>query len=233
MKHIKTLGMVVMAVLAISAVASASASAACNYCWHVNGSELASGKSESIKGEATSSYVLTGKALGFIEIAVTCKKAATTGTIIGGTPGTDGATIKYTECKSNSSLCTPVEPIETKAKSEIVLYTSGSKKFWADLYSAKEESGIITVIECSGGLKAEVTGNVVGEALNESKEAVEVGKETEAKKGYTTFTGAASSKYTNSAGSEKTAELKWEGTVANLQGTSEVTLTSGKVFGEF
>jgi hypothetical protein len=230
MRTIKAVGAVLMAVCAISAVASASASAACNYCWHVNGSELASGKSEALKGEATGAYTLTGKALGFIEIAVTCKKAATTGKLIGGEPGTDEATIKYTECSSSS--CTPAEPIETKAKSEIVLFTSSSKKYWGDLYSAKESSGVITVIECSG-LKAEVTGNVVGEALNSSKEKVEVGKETQGTKGYTTFTGGKSSKYTNSKGEEKTAELKWEGTAATLAGTSEVTLTSGKEFGEF
>jgi hypothetical protein len=233
MKHIKIAGMVVMAVLAISAVASASASAACSYCWHVNGSELASGKTEALKGEASSSYVLTGKALGFIEIAVTCKKAKTSGELVGGTPGTDSATIKYTECTSNSGLCTPEEPIETKAKSEIVLFTASSKKYWGDLYSAKEASGIITVISCTSGTKAEVTGSVVGEALNESKNKVEVGAETEAKKGYTTFAGTKSQAYTNSKGEALTAELKWEGTTANLQGTSEVTLTSGHVFGEF
>src|SRR5208282_1291918 len=111
MKHIKKLGMVLVAVFAISAAASASASAACNYCWHVGGSELKSG-SENIKGEASGSYTLTGKALGFIEVAVTCTKAATTGKLVGGEPGTDEATIKYTGCSSSS--CTPTEPIETK-----------------------------------------------------------------------------------------------------------------------
>jgi hypothetical protein len=233
LRRLRLAGIALVAVFSASAVMSASASASCNYCWHVNGSELASGKSEATKGEATSSYTLTGKALGFIEIAVTCKKAGASGSITGGTPGTDSATINYTECKSNSGLCTPNEPIETKAKSEIVLFTTGGKKYWGDLYTAKEMSGVLTVIECSGGLKAEVTGNVIGEALNEAKEKIEVGKETEAKKGYITFPGASSAKYTNSKSEEKTAELKWEGTAANLQGTSEITLTSGKAWGVF
>lgn len=230
MKTVKTVGAVLMAVFAISAVASASASAACNYCWHVGGSELASGKSEALKGEASGSYTLTGKAFGFIEVAVTCKKAATTGKLTGGEPGTDEATIKYTEC--SSSLCTPHEPIETKAKSEVVLYTANSKKYWGDLFTAKEASGVITEIQC-GSLTAKVTGGVVGELLNEAKEKIEVGKEVEAKKGYTAFSGAKSEKYTNSKGEEKTAELLWEGTAATLGGTSEVTLTSGKAYGVF
>ena len=135
MKRMKIVGLALLAVFAISAVASASASAACTkYCWLVGGKALAEGKEEALTGAASSSYTLTGKAFGFIEVAITCKKAATTGKIIGGEPGKDEATIKYTECSSGT--CTPVEPIETKAKSEVVLYTSSSKKYWGDLFFA-------------------------------------------------------------------------------------------------
>jgi hypothetical protein len=228
MKRMKIVGLALLAVFAISAVASASASAACTkYCWLVGGKALAEGKEEALTGAASSSYTLTGKAFGFIEVAITCKSAATTGKIIGGEPGKDEATIKYTECSSGT--CTPVEPIETKAKSEVVLYTSSSKKYWGDLFFAKESSGVFTVIECSG-LKAEVTGNIVAEVLNEAKEKVEVGKEVEQAKGYVNFTGTNSESYTNEKAESKTAELKWEGKAATLKGQSEVTLNSGSKY---
>ena len=127
MKRIKVVGLVLLAAFAVSAVASVSASATPCYCWKVNGSKLEAGKSETLKGEASGAYTLTGKAFGFIEVAVTCKKAATTGKLIGGTPGTDEATISYTEC--SSSKCTPTEPILTKAKSEIVLLEVGGNEY--------------------------------------------------------------------------------------------------------
>jgi hypothetical protein len=225
MKRFKTLGMVIVAVFAISAVASASASAACTKnCWKVGGAILPAGEEAALKGEASGSYTLTGKAFGFIEISITCKKAATTGSLIGGEPGTDTATIKYTECTSGS--CTPKEPIETKAKSEVVTYTASSKTYWGDLFFS---TGVFTTIECSG-LKAEVTGSIVGELLNEAKEKIEVGKEVEQAKGYVNFAGSNSEAYTNSKGEAKTAELKWEGKAATLKGTSEVTLNSGKKY---
>jgi hypothetical protein len=232
MKRIRIVGLALMAVFAIAAVASASASAAActKYCWlyGAKGTALEKGEEQALTGEASSSYTLTGKAFGFIEIAITCKKAATTGKIIGGEPGKDEAVIKYTECSSGS--CTPTEPIETKAKSEVVLYTSSSKKYWGDLFSAKESSGVFTVIECSG-LKAEVTGNIVGELLNSKSEKIQVGSETPETSGFVNFTGANSEKYTPVSGTETTAELKWEGKAATLKGTSTTSLNNGKVFG--
>jgi hypothetical protein len=232
MRRIKLVGLALLAALAVSVAASASASASGCYCWKVAGSKLEAGKTETLKGEATSSYVLEGKALGFIEIAVTCKKAKTSGDIIGGEPGTDEATIKYEECKSNSSLCTPVEPIETKAKSVIVLLTVGGKPFWGDLFSAKEGT-VLTTISCESGLTAEVTGSVVGLLLNENKESIEVGQQFLAKKGYVQFTGAASTKADHLNGEETLDELEWEGTTAKLEGTSETTLSSGKTYGVY
>jgi hypothetical protein len=231
MDRIKLVGLALLAVLAVSVVASASASASGCYCWKVAGSKLEAGKTETLKGEGTS--VLEGKALGFVEIVLTCK-AKLSGKIIGGQPGTDEATIVYTGCKSNSSLCEPEEPIEMKAKSEIVLLAVGGKDFWGDLLSAKEASGVLAVIKCQGGLlTAELTGSVVGLLLNEGKESIEVGKEFLAKKGYVQFTGAASTKADHLNGEETTDELKWEGTTAKLEGTSEVTLNSGKAYGVY
>jgi hypothetical protein len=228
MKRIRIVGLALLAVFAVAAVASATASAtACTtYCWKVGAKTLEEGEEAALKGEASSSYTLTGKAFGFIEIAVTCKKAATTGKLLGGEPGKDEATIKYTECSSSS--CTPHEPIETKAKSEVVLYTEGGKKYWGDLFTAKESSGIFTVIECT--LKAEVTGSIVGELLNEAKAKLEAVNVTEEAFGYVNFTGSNSSNYTNQKAEEKTAELKWEGKAATLKGTSLIALNSGKVY---
>jgi hypothetical protein len=228
MRRIGMAGALLVALFALNAVASAWAAGPV---WLVNGVKLESGKTEALKGEASSSYTLTGKALGFVEIAVTCKKAKTTGVLVGGEPGTDGATIRYTECTSNSGLCTPVEPIETKVDSEVVYYQSGGKGFIGDLLFAKESSGVIATIECSLGLTAEVTGSIVGELLSEGKEKIEKEHEAIDSTGYLSFAGAKSVKYTNSKGEEKTAELKWEGTTATLTGTSEVKLSSGKTFG--
>jgi hypothetical protein len=233
MKRMKLVGLALLAVLAIGGSATASASASGCYCWKVSGSKLESGKNEAIKAEATRSYVVTGKALGFIEIALTCDKARASGELIGGQPGKTEATIQYSGCKSNSGLCTPEEPIETRVKSEIVLLTVGGDPFWGDLFSAKEASGIFTTITCTGGLKAEFTGDVVGFLLNEGKEKVEVGKESLGKKGYLDFAGAASTKSDKFSGTETTDELLWEGTTATLEGTSEITLTSGKAYGVY
>jgi hypothetical protein len=230
LKRIGALGTLLMVVLAISAISSASASAACNYCWHVGGKELKSGELEEIKGAATSSYVLTGSAFGLIELAITCKKAATSGMLWGGSPGTGEATIKYTECKSNSGLCTPAEPIEAKVKSEIVLYVSGGKKYWGDLLSGEGSYNKIAVVECIG-FQAEVRGSTVAEFLNGAKEKSEVGKEAESIKGYLNLAGALSESYTDSVPEERRAELTWEGEVATLQGTSEVTLIHGGAYG--
>jgi hypothetical protein len=84
------------------------------------------------------------------------------------------------------------------------------------------------VIECT--LKAEVTGSIVGELLNEAKAKLEAVNVTEEAFGYVNFTAANSESYTGCKGEEKTAELKWEGKAATLKGTSLIALNSGKVF---
>jgi hypothetical protein len=217
-------GLALLAVLAISAVAAASASATVTGpIWEVNGAKLGTGLEETLTGKAASSYELKGKAFGFIEVAITCKSAANNGSLIGGEPGTDATTIEYTEC--SSSLCTPTEPIVTKAKSELVYYTASSKTFIGDLFSPKTGT-VFTEIKC-GSITAKVTGSIVGELLNEAKEPILKSGTTAGKVGYVRFSGANNEKYENHKGESKTAELILEGNPSTLKGTTEVTLTSG------
>lgn len=223
MQRIRVVGLALLAVLAISAVASASASAVTGPIWEVNGAKLATGAEEALTGKAATSYELKGKAFGFIEVAITCKKAANNGAIIGGEPGTDATTIEYTEC--SSSLCTPTEPIVTKAKSELVYYTASSKTFIGDLFSPKTGT-VFTEIKC-GSITAKVTGSIMGELLNEAKEPVLKTGTTAGKVGFVRFSGATNEKYENHKGESKTAELILEGNPSTLKGTTEVALTSG------
>jgi hypothetical protein len=229
-KHIRSVGLASLAVLAIGAVASAPASATTctSYCWKVGGNPLEAGEEGALKGDAAGSYTLTLKYIGFIEISITCNSAEARGALVGGEPGKAAATIKYTGCSSSS--CTPHEPVETKAKSEVVLYAEGGKKYWGELFTAKESSGVFAAFECSG-LRIEISGGVVGELLNEASGKIEIGHEAEEAFGYVRFTGANSAAYTNEAGEEGTAELKWEGKAATLKGTTLVALNSGRAFG--
>lgn len=227
MGRIRMVGAALVAAFALGAVASTSAMAV-GPIWKVAGAKLEAAKSEALTGKQTANFVLKGKAFGFIEVAVTCKKESATGKIIGGEPGTGEATIKFTECSSSS--CTPTEPIEAKTKSELVYYTKAEKKLIGEVFFAKEASGIIATIECTG-LKAELTGNVGAELLttvgtNDKDEP----NNPEHASGYAMFDGTNAQTYENAKGEGKTAELKWEGKAASLEGTAEVTLNSEKTF---
>ncbi len=227
MKRMRVVGLALVAMLAISAVAAASASATVTGpIWEVGGAKLGTGVEEALTGKASSAYELKGKAFGFIEVAITCKKAANSGSIIGGEPGTDATTIEYTEC--SSSLCTPTEPIVTKAKSELVYYTASSKTFIGDLFSPKTGT-VFTEIKC-GSITAKVTGSIVGELLNEAGEPVLKSGSAAGKVGFVRFAGSSSEKYENHKGESKTAELVLEGNPSTLKGTTEVTLNSGSSY---
>jgi hypothetical protein len=234
MKRFPLLGVTLGAVLVVSAWMSASASAACKSCWHVKegakaSEELAAGKFYSLQGKQTGSFVLTGKALGFIELSVTCKKMATSGgKLLGGEPGKIEATLTFRECTSNSGLCTPSEPIKSPVKGEIVRSTSAGRKYLGVVFESKEKSGVFTEIECSGlGLGAAVTGEIMAELGEELGAKIEVGKELEQKEEIVNFPGTTSEKYENVKGETLDAELKWEGTVATLKGQSVNTLEPG------
>jgi uncharacterized OB-fold protein len=232
MKRFTLLGVLLATIFAMSAWASASASAACNYCWHVNGKELGAGEERALQGKQVTSFELKGKAFGFIEIAVTCKKLATSGgKLVGGEPGKIEATITYRECTSAS--CTPTEPIKSPVKGEIVTYTSASKKFLGVVFQSKEANGVFADVECSG-LKSEVTGEIMVELGDEEAFKIEVGKEVEAEKIVVNFPGSVNETYVTAKGKEFTAELKWEGKAATLKGQAVDTLEGEKViFGPF
>jgi hypothetical protein len=84
-------------------------------------------------------------------------------------------------------------------------------------------------VGCTGGLSADVTGDVGAELLtsvgtNDKDEP----NNPEHKNGYVMFDGTNFQTYGEH--NEKTAELKWEGNNATLEGTAEVTLNSGKTY---
>jgi len=230
MKRIGIAGLALVAVLAMSTVAAASASA--GPIWKVEGLKLEAGL-KSVKSKSTGNFVLKSKFLGVTNIVITCTKEQDTGTIIGGEPGTGTSIVEYTGC-SAGGLCTVSEPIKTEASTELVYLLSGGKKYIANLFTPKSGS-VFTELKC-GSITFELGGEIVGELLNASKSKIEKGnatEETEAAKGFVNFAGASSESYENSAGETKTAELKFEGNPATLEGQDEVVLTSGEYYGAF
>jgi hypothetical protein len=93
MRHIKILGLCLVAVFAMSAIVSSSALAAKNGPhWKVKGVELKAKESKVIKFKSGVTKLETASDL------IECKKDSGTGVIIGGWPGTDKAKIKFEEC---------------------------------------------------------------------------------------------------------------------------------------
>jgi hypothetical protein len=234
MKRFTLLGVTLGTIFVLGAWASASASAACNYCWHFKegagaAKELGAGETFALQGSQSTSFVLTGKAFGFIEVAITCKKMATSGgRLVGGEPGKIEATLTYRECTSGS--CTPAEPIKSPVKGEVVSYLGGGKKYYGAVFESKEASGVFVDIEC-GGLKAEVTGEIMSELGEGAGAKIEVGKGVESEKVIVNFSGSNSEAYETVKGTNLTAELKWEGKAATLKGKAVDTLEP-KVPGE-
>jgi hypothetical protein len=137
MRRMRLVGLALVAVFALTAVASSAAFAGEGPIWKVAGSKLESGITKNItaaKKAGSAEFKFKAGTL----ITINCTGASSTGTIIGGEPGTDTANIKFTGCTvEGHSECTvkspkegteevPVGEIRVKAKTELVYLSSTS-----------------------------------------------------------------------------------------------------------
>jgi len=121
MQRMRLVGLLIMAVCAISAVTASAAFAGSGPHWMVEGSKLEAGKSVNIlsKNKSETFKLKVGSV-----ITIVCKSANNTGTIIGGSPGTDKVTVVFSECAVEGySLCTVHSPGKAGGSIEVVANT--------------------------------------------------------------------------------------------------------------
>lgn len=152
MKHIKTAGLILVAMFAMSALATGAASAEPMLPrLTAKGGELVKKKYTSTSGPST---LETGK-----NGAVKCKAGTDTGETTG--PRTGTSTVKFTGCESASIKCNTSGAksgeIITKATSKLV-YINEAKKTVGELLTAAEST-----IECTFLQSLKVKGSVIGE----------------------------------------------------------------------
>jgi hypothetical protein len=127
MKHIRVIGLVLVALFAM-ATAATSAMAAPKHVYKVAGKELAAGEEKEIRSSMKSaSFVLKGKGALEIESVTTCKKlklnAALKPVIVGGTPGTSkNEAIEFEECSATvgGAKCEKVAISSATTNNELV-----------------------------------------------------------------------------------------------------------------
>lgn len=245
MKHIRIIGLALVAVFALSAVAASAASAAEGPYWKVAGARLLEGQSEEIEAAAEGNQELSA---GLTKVL--CKKLELKAgaKIIGSTgknAGTSKETLVYRECevKGLGEPCSVVEPIETKALKNVEGYATEARTgkvltlFEPEAgseYATLKFSGTCSVAETKVKVKLGKNG-VICEDLNGAKESVEVGKgETEAESGFIRCPSPKINSIWVEAGgglTKKEAGLEAFGVEANYFGTAKVKLKTKKVWG--
>jgi hypothetical protein len=266
--RIRLIGLVLVAVFAMGAVAAASASAtepiwtvpchkviAANAgkgeygnstCTTLGGSKefskkLLVGEKEAFESKQEGVQIL--KAVG---ITIECTKEVDSGFLIGGKPGTDETSAKYTVCTNNAG-CTITEPIELiKIPTTLVWKEKAGGKV-LDLFTPKENIfTTITLSKCTnialnGSHKVE--GQALAEVLNEKMEPVNAlaMPPEEFLKGYLNFPCPPLKEYwtkdepsreqhTTTTGSPVFKPLKFLGEPAEYCGKIQVFLTAGGKF---
>jgi uncharacterized cupredoxin-like copper-binding protein len=234
MKHIRVIGLVLVALFAM-ATAATSALAAPEHIYKVGnpGKKLEAKETREIAATAKTEFILKGTDLGQTS-ETKCKKlklnAADDPVIVGGEPGrSEREDIVFEECKAklgsiecssvvvesalaNNELVTTIKPTTGK---EASLFTPASGKVFTKI---KLTCGIIKIT-------AEVTGNTAalispektiakaGTLIwNEKEPITEIEKQNKTK---------------------ETIGLKFAGSTASINGESEVTLTNGEEWGAF
>jgi hypothetical protein len=229
-----------LAVFAVSALASASAYAVKSdeYVWKVNGATLGAGLTEKAK-TAGGPFILEGK-IATVAVEIECKKQGEVeeGNIKGGNPGTDEATVTFTECKIlNQALC-KVAVANTKVKTELVEIIKVLKE---DAVPPTEEAvdghvgelfrpegtkfTTITITGCALNGTFEVTGTVAAKLPGENTEKLKQVIEFRDSEPIT--------EVENTADGKTKVGLKFGGEPAELVGNSEGGLATGLVFGPF
>lgn len=239
MKHIRIIGLALVAVFALGAVAATSALAAPEHIYKIEGNKLEAGETREIKASAKTEFTLKGKGVLEVEAVTKCKKlklkASEHPDIIGGTPGTSAhEVIEFEECSGTvgGSKCASVEVENAATNNELVtirapselngklatLFTPASGKLFSKIKLNK--CGFIF-----GSQKAEVEGTSAALVSPEATEAVagtlawhESMEITEVEK---------------QGGAKVAVGLKSNGKLATLNGESSVELVSGLKWGAF
>lgn len=131
MKHIRIIGLALVAVFALCAFASASALAAPSDTFSVAGKKLESGETKEIQAKDSEEFTFKGKGALEAEAVTKCKKlkldSADKPEIVGGTPGTSkGEAIEFEECSAviksvlGEAKCTSVEITSPETNNELV-----------------------------------------------------------------------------------------------------------------
>jgi hypothetical protein len=156
MRHVKLLGLCIVALLATCSIAVAEASATPEHIYKINGSKLEIGETREIKASAKAEFTLKGfveTPVGKIAWILSCKKlkldSAKKPVIFGGTPGgSERESIEFEECKAtvggasctsvlvvpvvpaNNELVTIVKPASKSGKIATLFVPSFGKSFW-------------------------------------------------------------------------------------------------------
>jgi hypothetical protein len=247
MQRMKLVGLALVVVLALSAVVASAASAE-GPVWQVKKVELSkSTETRNLTASIKSAqFTLTAEGI----MVINCTSAGSTGTIIGGSPGTDTAAITFSGCTIESHPeCHVNSPgqsagtIFTEAKTELVYLSStsatnkkvdssGVGSHLGDLFSPKSGTTFVTLEVTGNNCPAftkgtnKVTGNIVA-AIEPS--------ETEATSGTLNFPSSKIEKYwTRSGGTihEHEASLNVFGIIGVKQvGEETVSLSPAEEFG--
>jgi hypothetical protein len=170
-----------MAVFAMSAVAVAAAQATTGPVWITGSGKtvLASGSTRSVtSSNVSSNFHLEGP------VEVECKKESATGTLKGGTPGTDTSTVTFSECSLSGkkvSECSATGKGEAKESGIIKTSTKTVLAYLKGKAGSSEASLDATFAESSNNVFAEFTfeGSKCGLLQKQSAEVSAEGTEIE------------------------------------------------------
>jgi hypothetical protein len=232
MKHVRIIGLALIALFALSAIAATTAMAAPKHVYTVESKELLAGETKEIKAKDSEEFTLKGKGALNIEAVTKCKKlklkASEHPEIIGGIPGTSSKeVIEFEECSATvgGSKCEKVEVENAATNNELVtivkpaalagllatLFTPSSGKVFSKIKLTKcgvFGSQSATVEGTSAALVESSVEAVAGMLVwNEKSEITEV--ETQ-------------------SGAKKTVGLTSDSKLATLNGSALVELVSGQ-----
>src|SRR5580698_10467523 len=155
MKYFKSLGLCLVAVFAMSALAASAAQAEENKgpLWIVGSPAkgLKTGETRAITSRATKPLLIGAVA------SVECEKATNSGFLLGGSPGTDFATIKFEKCNlrgDKNCIATGKAPIAATNEGEIrvdvltaLAFAEGSRTSAVDVFAPEAESNLFSEFE--------------------------------------------------------------------------------------
>ncbi|HEV3322316.1 MAG TPA: hypothetical protein VG147_09025 [Solirubrobacteraceae bacterium] len=236
MKHIRIIGLALVAVFALCAFAATSALAMPSATFSVAGKKLETGEAKEIKATDSEEFTLKGKGALEAEAVTKCKKlkldAADKPEIVGGTPGTSkNESIEFEECTGvikslfGEAKCTSVEITSPETNNELVLVVAPAelKEKLATLFTPASGKVFskIKLNKCGalGNQTAEVEGTTAALVPSEA-EALE-GKLVWSEKSIIT-------EIEKTNGTKEKVGLTSDKKTATLNGAASVSLVSGQ-----